>query len=34
MMGQSIAEHLNEGAEQIKAGPEKLKRRAAAHKIR
>jgi hypothetical protein len=33
MMGQSIAEHLNEGAERTKAGPEKLRRRAAARKI-
>jgi hypothetical protein len=32
-MGQSIAEHLNEGTEQTKAGSEKLRRRAAARKI-
>ncbi|HEY6859811.1 MAG TPA: hypothetical protein VI358_08510 [Pseudolabrys sp.] len=33
MMGQSIAEHLNEGAEQNKAKSENLQRRAAARKI-
>lgn len=33
MMGQSIAEHLNERVEQTKAGSEKLQRRAAARKI-
>jgi hypothetical protein len=32
-MGQSIADHLKEGAEQTKAGSEKLQRRAAARKI-
>ena len=33
MMGQTVAEHLNEGAESRKAGPEKTQRRAAARKI-
>jgi hypothetical protein len=33
MMGQTIAEHLNEGAELTKARREKLQRRAAARKI-
>ena len=33
MMSQSIAEHLNEGAEQTKAGSERLRRRVAARKI-
>jgi hypothetical protein len=33
MMGQSIAEHLNEGAEQNKVSSEKLQRRAATRKI-
>jgi predicted RNase H-like nuclease (RuvC/YqgF family) len=33
MMGQSIAEHLNESGEQNKARSEKLQRRAAARKI-
>ena len=33
MMGQSITGHLNEGAEQTKAEPERLQRRAAARKI-
>jgi Sec-independent protein translocase protein TatA len=33
MMGQTVAEPLNEGAESSKAGPEKLQRRAAARKI-
>ena len=33
MMGQTIADHLNEGAEQNKAGSKKLQRRAAARKI-
>ena len=33
MMGQSITGHLNEDAEQTKAGPERLQRRAAARKI-
>lgn len=33
MMGQSITEHLSEGAEQDKTGSEKLQRRAAARKI-
>ena len=33
MMGQRIADHLNEGAEQNKAESEKSQRRAAAHKI-
>jgi hypothetical protein len=30
MMGQTVADHLNEGAEQTNASSEKLKRRAAA----
>ena len=33
MMGQTIADHLNERAEQNKAGSKKLQRRAAARKI-
>ena len=33
MMGQTIAEHLNEGAELKKAEPERLQRRATARKI-
>ena len=33
MMGQTIAEHLNEGAERTKANHEKLQRRATARKI-
>lgn len=33
MMGQTIAEHLNEGAELGRAEPEKLRRRTAARKI-
>ena len=33
MMGQTIAEHLNEGAELTKARREKLQRRATARKI-
>jgi len=33
MMGQTIAEHLNEDAELSKAEPEKLQRRATARKI-
>ncbi|MGB7577530.1 MAG: hypothetical protein WBM16_06495 [Pseudolabrys sp.] len=33
MMGQTIADRLNEGAEQNKAGSKKLQRRAAARKI-
>ena len=33
MMGQTIADHLNEDAEQNKAGSKKLQRRAAARKI-
>ena len=33
MIGQTVADHLNEGAERTKAGSEKLKRRAAARKI-
>ena len=33
MMGQTIADHLNEGAEESKAGSKKLQRRAAARKI-
>jgi hypothetical protein len=33
MMGQTIVEHSNEGAELSKAGPEKLQRRATARKI-
>jgi hypothetical protein len=33
MMGQTISEHLNEGAELSKAAPERLQRRAAARKI-
>ena len=33
MMGQTVADHLNEGAQQINASSEKLKRRAASRKI-
>ena len=33
MMGQTVADHLNEGAEQTNASSEKLKRRAASRKI-
>ena len=33
MMGQTIADHLNEGAEQNKTGSKKLQRRAVARKI-
>ena len=33
MMGQIIADHLNEGAEESKVGSKKLQRRAAARKI-
>jgi flagellar biosynthesis chaperone FliJ len=33
MIGQTIVEHLNEGAEFSKAEPEKLQRHAAARKI-
>jgi hypothetical protein len=33
MMGQTIADHLNERAEQNKAGSKKIQRRAAARKI-
>ena len=32
-MGQTIADHLNEGAEESKVGSKKLQRRAAARKI-
>jgi hypothetical protein len=33
MMGQTVAEHLNEGAESSKAEPEKLQPRVTARKI-
>jgi len=33
MIGQTVADHLNEGAERTNARSEKLKRRAAARKI-
>ena len=34
MLGQTVADHLNEGGEQTSASSKKLKRRAASRKIR